>query len=289
MNIQRIEYFIKVAEYLNFRKAARELHISHQALSKQIRFLEQELGAALLERNANKIKLTEVGKKVVDTFTPILREIRQETEEIGEFIRIKKNTLKLGYFNGLSYKRVVEPIVQQFDKDYPDICINILAADIGLIRELLMEDSIDVAVSLLNGKDEWFGVEYFSIYQEPMKIVVSNNHPWYQRDKVGMKEMMEEKMLVFENRPLFGMKSFLPDIVSAERIPVRNMDTYMGMLEQGKAFGIISDLNSRIKEGEFRLFSLPEEYKVDTKLIIAYKKQHPFANKIRTLKNIEWN
>lgn len=130
MNIQRIEYFIKVAEYLNFRKAARELHIFHQALSKQIRFLEQELGAALLERNANKIKLTEVGKKVVDTFTPILREIRQGTEEIGEFIRIKKNTLKLGYFNGLSYKRVVEPIVQQFDKDYPDICINILAADL---------------------------------------------------------------------------------------------------------------------------------------------------------------
>ena len=288
MNIQRIEYFIKVAEHLNFRKAAKELHISHQALSKQIQLLEQEVGAMLLERNTNQVVLTEVGKKTMDIFNPILRDIRQGSEELQEFVKNKKNTLKMGYFNGLSYKRVIAPIVQEFDKKFPEIRIDMLAADIGVIRDLLTEDSIDMAVTLLNGSDDWLGVEYFSLHKEPMKIVVSNNHPWYMRDEVGMKEIMEEKMIVFENRPLFGEESFLPDIVTAGRVPVRNMDTYRGVLEQGKVFGIISDLHGRM-EGEFKLFPLPEEYAADTRLIIAHKKLHPLVSKIKALKEVELN
>ena len=48
MDIRRVEYFIKVAETLNFSEAAKQLHISHQALSKQVQILEQEVGVSLL-------------------------------------------------------------------------------------------------------------------------------------------------------------------------------------------------------------------------------------------------
>ena len=52
MDIRKIAYFLKVAETLNFNAAAQELHISHQALSKQIKQLEEEVGEKLLERSA---------------------------------------------------------------------------------------------------------------------------------------------------------------------------------------------------------------------------------------------
>ena len=50
MDIRKIEYFIRLAEILNFSKAAEQLHISHQALSRQMQQLEEELGAKLFER-----------------------------------------------------------------------------------------------------------------------------------------------------------------------------------------------------------------------------------------------
>lgn len=61
MNFRKIEYFLSVAEYLNFSKAAEAIHISHQALSRQIRVLEEDLGAALFERSTSKVILTEAG------------------------------------------------------------------------------------------------------------------------------------------------------------------------------------------------------------------------------------
>ena len=48
MNIKDQEYFIKLAEYRNFSKAAKDLYISQTALSKVIAGLEDEVGRNFL-------------------------------------------------------------------------------------------------------------------------------------------------------------------------------------------------------------------------------------------------
>ena len=50
MNFQNLQYFLIVTEEMNVTRAAKRLHISEQALSRQIGKLEKELGAKLFER-----------------------------------------------------------------------------------------------------------------------------------------------------------------------------------------------------------------------------------------------
>ena len=90
MDIRRIEYFIRVAETLNFSEAAKKLHISHQALSRQIQILEQEAGVRLLERTTTRVSLTEVGQKLYDLYVPVLDSMHRAQAELKEFIRYKK-------------------------------------------------------------------------------------------------------------------------------------------------------------------------------------------------------
>lgn len=61
MNFQNIEYFLAVAEYGNFTKAARSLYISQQSLSENIKRLEEEIGTPLLVRGKT-VTLTRAGE-----------------------------------------------------------------------------------------------------------------------------------------------------------------------------------------------------------------------------------
>ena len=59
-----------------------------------------------------------------------------------------------------------------------------------------------------------------------------------------------------------------------ERIYVRNVGTYSGVLAQGRAFGIVSELHNQ-SEGEHRLLDMPPEYAEDVQVIAACKPLHP--------------
>ena len=62
MELRHLRYFLAVAEELNFTKASEKLHLSQPPLSRQIRELEDEIGAKLFDRSNKKVTLTEAGK-----------------------------------------------------------------------------------------------------------------------------------------------------------------------------------------------------------------------------------
>ena len=58
MELRHLRYFVAVAERLHFRQAAESLRVSQPALSNQIRQLESEVGARLLDRSTHHVVLT---------------------------------------------------------------------------------------------------------------------------------------------------------------------------------------------------------------------------------------
>ena len=73
LNEIKIKYFLVLSEYLNFSTAAKALHITQQALSKQIGQLEQELDCVLFTRVPRGVELTEAGAVMQKTFHSIQR------------------------------------------------------------------------------------------------------------------------------------------------------------------------------------------------------------------------
>lgn len=61
LDLRKLRYFVTVANRLHFGRAADELHIAQPVLSRQIRALEQDLGASLFTRDSHGVALTDAG------------------------------------------------------------------------------------------------------------------------------------------------------------------------------------------------------------------------------------
>ena len=285
MDVRRIEYFVGVAETLNFSKAAEQMHISHQALSKQVQLLEQELGARLLDRSTTRVALTAVGAKVYDVFKPLLRELNYGYTEVLNFIDQKRSVLRVGYFSGLSYSRMIAPILRHLERQAPDLKIHILATNVDMVQELLERDSIDLGILPMFAEIGLANTVNFSVYSSPLYIIVSERHPWYQKESITEEDLASGNLLAYANRPTEGDLAMMPDLKVASRRIVNNYDTYMGMLRQGDVFGLIGDTHSR-REGNFKHFPLPESCPSQSFIIAAYKRLHPLRHLLKTLKDL---
>lgn len=80
VSLRQLTYFKALSEHRNFGRAARSVNISQPALSVQIRDMEAELGAQLVERRARDVVLTPFGRRILDHAARVLDEVQALSE-----------------------------------------------------------------------------------------------------------------------------------------------------------------------------------------------------------------
>ena len=82
MDYQKVKYFLKAAETMNFSEASRQMFITPQAFGRQIAILEQEMGFLLFERNNKQIQLTPSGKICYENLSGLVAALEREYEKM---------------------------------------------------------------------------------------------------------------------------------------------------------------------------------------------------------------
>jgi DNA-binding transcriptional LysR family regulator len=81
MEIRHLRYFCVLAEQLHFTKAAVLVNVTQPALSRQIKQLEEELGAQLVERSNRRVRPTAAGEVFLARAARILDQLNQAARE----------------------------------------------------------------------------------------------------------------------------------------------------------------------------------------------------------------
>lgn len=116
LNETKIKYFLVLSELLNFSTAAKELHITQQALSKQISQLEQELDCILFSRVPRGVELTEAGQVMQKTFYSMRRGFELAMVEIHNNERNNGRVLNIGCAAGLRPGPFIHPLCAKFQE-----------------------------------------------------------------------------------------------------------------------------------------------------------------------------
>ncbi|HKB91459.1 MAG TPA: LysR substrate-binding domain-containing protein [Opitutaceae bacterium] len=127
MELRHLRYFVAVAEELNFRRAAERMHVAQPSLSKQIKDLEYELSATLLERNTSHVSLTDAGKVFLNEAHELLKRAEHATVLVRETAAGRHGTLTIGNIAALSMSVVPEGLAA-FRKQFPEVDVTLVEA-----------------------------------------------------------------------------------------------------------------------------------------------------------------
>jgi len=118
--------FEAVARRLNFSAAADELHLTQSAISRQIRALEDELGASLFLRGTRHVELTAAGSALLRSVAPLLDRLDASVRQI----RTARGRPRVSLTTFASFASLwLIPRLQVFQRDHPEIDIRISASD----------------------------------------------------------------------------------------------------------------------------------------------------------------
>ena len=147
MNFQNLEYFLVVAEEENVTRAAEKLHLSQQALSVQMKRLEEELGCELFTRRPA-LRLTYAGELFREEARKMLN-LKHQSETMLEDIRgDQRGRLRIGV--SYSRGRAILPIVlPEFSKIYPLVDLSIVEDNPTAFETMLLQGELDVIVNFL--------------------------------------------------------------------------------------------------------------------------------------------
>lgn len=275
MEFRRIEYFLVLAEKLNFAKAANELCISSQALTKQIQLLEEELGAKLFERTTRSVVLTEDGNYCKERFSELKEHYDATIADVENAIRSKNHIIRIGFFAALPKNELINPLVHMLSSEFEDIDFEIKANNMDGLRDQLKSGETDLALTNAHDFEDWKGCEFVVFKTVPAQIVVSAKHPWAKanKKKITKKDMTEADILLLEKRGPYEFNSFYGKVKAKSRMIVPDFDSMMIELEKGKRFGVFPMVFNDAKDSNFVCFDLPEDLRFNFRTMCACRTQ----------------
>jgi LysR family hydrogen peroxide-inducible transcriptional activator len=194
ITLRQLRYFASLARHRHFGRAAENCAVTQPALSMQIRELEREIGAELVERRPGEIRLTETGVEVAQRAERILA----ATHDLVDFARhrdVLSGELRLGIIPTLA-PYVLPRVLPRLQSGYPHLRLDVRETLTKVLIGELVAGNLDVVLSALpvEGAD----VETLQLFVDPFLLAVPADDPMPQQARVAMADVDRRRLILLE-------------------------------------------------------------------------------------------
>lgn len=194
---RHLQYFLAVAHARNFSRAAENLGISQPPLSRQIKMLENRIGAALFERSSQGVALTPAGVFLADRAPALLNELEDLERDVSAIGAGSAGVLRLG-FVGTATFQLMPKLLKEIKTQLPNIEVRVSGEKLTPeLERLLLARKIDAAVlrppvSSPEMELESFGMDDFT-------LAVGSGHPLLeQKGPIPFSALADYALIAFQ-------------------------------------------------------------------------------------------
>jgi DNA-binding transcriptional LysR family regulator len=193
--IRQLQIFSVAATHLSFARAAEKLHLTHAAISLQIKQLEDVFGSRLFDRIGKRVFLTEAGEILLDHARQILQSLKDADESLMALKGLKGGRVAIAVTSTAEY--FAPGLLAEFGKAQADVRVRLLVDNREEVSRLLIANEVDLAIMGRPPADMEAESENFAPH--PLVIIAGAEHPLARRSRLSIKDLAMETMIVRES------------------------------------------------------------------------------------------
>jgi LysR family transcriptional regulator, low CO2-responsive transcriptional regulator len=193
MDFDQLETFLEVARLSSFSRAAERRFRTQPAISSQIRALEEEVGAKLLDRSGGKVAVTGPGKVFQKYAEDVLEQRRVMLVSLAEMHRVPRGELVVSANEGTCL-HILPEVFAEFKRQYPSVAVSVKRLEHNKILEAIIENSCDFGVVSMPVPDKRLTV--VPIHRDELIVITPPHHPLAGQNKATVAEVVEYPLLL---------------------------------------------------------------------------------------------
>ncbi|WP_293267528.1 hydrogen peroxide-inducible genes activator [Neptunomonas sp.] len=193
MTLTELRYIVTLAKEQHFGHAAEKCFVSQPTLSIAVKKLEEELGVALFERSKNAVRVTDVGKSVVEQAVKVL----QQADVVKDLAQVGKDQLRSPLRVGAIYTigpYLFPHLVPQVQELAPHMPLYIEENFTARLREKLRNGELDAIIIALPFEEP--DVVTRMLYEEPFVMLLPKQHPWCDQKMIDSSNLSNTELLL---------------------------------------------------------------------------------------------
>jgi LysR family transcriptional regulator, hydrogen peroxide-inducible genes activator len=195
ITLKQLRYLSALAEHRHFGRAAEACAVTQPALSMQIRELERDLGADLVERRPGEVILTETGAEVARRAERVLAAARDLTDFARHSGRLLTGRLRLGVIPTLA-PYMLPQILPALQTQFPELRVELRETQTRNLMDELGRGALD-AVLLALPVDE-HDVETLPLFDDPFLLAVPAGDTRAGMTRIDARDLKAERLILLE-------------------------------------------------------------------------------------------
>src|SRR5581483_10271878 len=179
-----------------FTRASEKMHVSHSAISRQIKLLEDELGVPLFVRANKQIRLTAGGRALLPYVDSVFAQLQEAVQRVGQSMRKTTRQLRIG--TGSTMLNLFLPaVLKEFQEQYPDVKLLIKTGHAANILKDIRSRELDLGVvSLPIGAED---LQVIPLYREELVLAIRGRERFGSRKFISPHELEPLPLIIFSS------------------------------------------------------------------------------------------
>lgn len=285
-DFRQLHYFITLAEYLNYGKAAKALNITQPPLSRQIASLEEMLGAKLFERHHFGVTLTKAGETFYADTRAIISAYELACRNVRQMAAGEKGKLSLGFMMHAAYSTIPE-LTRRMVTEFPDLQLTLQEVTPGTLVDAVLEGQYDVGLVFNPGPVR--DLMSLTLRREKLCLAVNKSHRFAAEKSINAHYLRDEPLIATPHAVAPVLRDMIDLFLRQQgvepyyRLETQLQQTIVSLVDEGLGVALVPESVKKLHFAGVEYIEIENSPVIEQVLIWHAKNNNPAITSFKTI------